>query len=160
MSDIHVSATTQGSNAATVLQHGELRVAAARLLAAQGMVRQGYMVAAIQNGPVTGWPSPSASSEDSSGPSAVPSGSSKRVSPEQHSNVVGFATCIRQRYAETCVSTCLQHGVLAIRMYMLPHIARREQLVAASESIHACAAPSAVDCVSALQLWHVIQTAS
>lgn len=74
----------QGSNAATVLQHDELRVAAARLLAAQGMVRQGYMPDAIRNGPVSGWPSPSASSEEFSNQPAAPSSTSKRVGTAFH----------------------------------------------------------------------------
>ncbi len=39
----------------------ELRVASARLLAAQGMVREGFMTGACRHGPVSGWPSPSSS---------------------------------------------------------------------------------------------------
>jgi len=36
-------------------------VASARLLAAQGMVREGFMTGACRHGPVSGWPSPSSS---------------------------------------------------------------------------------------------------
>lgn len=42
-------------------QSEELRVASARLLAAQGMVREGFMAGACRHGPVSGWPSPSSS---------------------------------------------------------------------------------------------------
>ena len=68
----------QGPNVAVSLQSEELGIAAARLLAAQGMVKQGQMPDA---GPVSGWPSPSASDEPSSS-SMAPSGTSKRVSTE------------------------------------------------------------------------------
>lgn len=81
----HDSTALQVSNAATVLQSDELRVAAARLLAAQAMVRQGYMPDAIRSGPVSGWPSPSASEDEPSGPSMAPSGSNKRVRAAGHS---------------------------------------------------------------------------
>ncbi|DBA94203.1 hypothetical protein WJX77_011360 [Trebouxia sp. C0004] len=42
-------------------QSEELCVASARLLAAQGMVREGFMTGACRHGPVSGWPSPSSS---------------------------------------------------------------------------------------------------
>lgn len=45
-------------------QSEELRVAAARLLAAQAMVQEGSMAAAARRGAVAGWPSPSNSNDD------------------------------------------------------------------------------------------------
>ena len=57
----------------SLAQSEELRVSAARLLAAQGMVREGYMAGAARHGPVSGWPSPSSTD----GPSAVPTSSKK-----------------------------------------------------------------------------------
>ena len=45
-------------------QSEELRVAAARLLAAQAMVQEGSMAGAARRGPVAGWPSPSNSPDD------------------------------------------------------------------------------------------------
>ncbi len=44
-------------------------MASARLLAAQGMVREGFMTGACRHGPVSGWPSPSSSE----GPAAASS---------------------------------------------------------------------------------------
>ena len=38
-------------------------MASARLLAAQGMVREGFMTGACRHGPVSGWPSPSSSAD-------------------------------------------------------------------------------------------------
>lgn len=52
-------------------QSEELRVAAARLLAAQAMVQEGLMAGAAKRGPVAGWPSPSSSSDDAVGPTSV-----------------------------------------------------------------------------------------
>ncbi len=55
----------QGPGTSTA-QSEELRVAAARLLAAQAMVREDLMAGAAKHGPVAGWPSPStySSSDD------------------------------------------------------------------------------------------------
>lgn len=52
----------QGPGTSTA-QSEELRVAAARLLAAQAMVKEGSMAGAARHGPVAGWPSPSSSDE-------------------------------------------------------------------------------------------------
>lgn len=51
-------------------QSEELRVASARLLAAQGMVREGFMTGACRHGPVSGWPSPSSSAGPATASSA------------------------------------------------------------------------------------------
>lgn len=57
-------------------------MAAARLLAAQGMVREGFMAGAVEHGPVSGWPSPSSST-------AVQS-SAKKVNARQQACVLAW----------------------------------------------------------------------
>ena len=71
----------QGPGTSTA-QSEELQVAAARLLAAQAMVREGSMAGAARHGPVAGWPSPSSSDE----PIVLPA-TSKKVN---NTDIVSF----------------------------------------------------------------------
>ena len=67
---VHYVFDVQGLGTSTA-QSEELRVAAARLLAAQAMVQEGLMAGPAKHGPVAGWPSPSSSSDDAMLPTPV-----------------------------------------------------------------------------------------